>query len=461
MATIQKRGTSYRFTVSCGYDINGKQIRKTMTWTPPEGMTTRKAEREAQHQAALFEEKCRSGQVLDGSIKFAAFVEQWMREYAEKQLKPKTLKTYRTFLPRINAAIGHIRIDRIQPQHLMDFYDNLSESGIRLDTKYHKRIDFEMHIPTTQVEFSETAGIGHRTITAFLCGENISRASAEKISKALNLPLETVFDAVDRGKLSGNTVVRYHQLISSILETAVHWQLIPANPCRRVKPPRVEHKEACYLDEAQAAHLMELLDSEPIQYRTAVLLLLNTGLRRGELCGLEWKDIDFEKAILQVRRNTLYLPGHGVFDDTPKTANAQRAIKIPAACIPMLKEYRAWQGKERLRLGDQWHDHDKLFTRWNGKPMYPEVLTSWFSEFIKRSDLPHITLHSLRHTNATLLIAAGTNLRTVSARLGHSKTSITSDIYAHAIQSADAAAAETLDNILSPKTPKLKAVSTE
>ncbi len=461
MATIQKRGNSYRFVVSCGYNADGKQVRKTMTWTPPEGMTARKAKREAQHQAVLFEEKCLSGQMVDGSIKFEAFVERWMQYYAEKQLKPKTLKTYRTFLLRINAAIGHISLDHIQPQHLMAFYDDLSKNGIRLDTKYHKRTDFREHLPTTQTAFSDAVGVGHCTVTAFVRGKNISRTSAEKISKALNLPFESVFDAEDRGKVSSNIIVRYHHLISSILEKAVQWQLIPDNPCRRVKPPRFERKEAHYLDEAQTAHLIELLDDEPIQYRTAILLLLNTGLRRGELCGLEWKDIDFDKAILQVRRNALYLSGRGVFDDTPKTANAQRVIKLPDSCIPMLKEYRTWQEKEQLRLGEQWHDHDKLFTRWNGKPMYPEVLTNWFSEFIKQSDLPHITLHSLRHTNASLLIAAGTNLRTVSARLGHAKASITSDIYAHAIQSADVAAAETLNIILSSKTQKPKAISTK
>lgn len=196
--------------------------------------------------------------------------------------------------------------------------------------------------------------------------------------------------------------------------------------------------------------MIALLDKEPIQYRTIILLLINTGLRRGELCGLEWKDIDFKNAVLYVRRNTLYLPDRGIYDDTPKTASSQRAIKLPANCIPMLKEYRAWQAAERLKLGDQWQEHDRLFTRWNGEPIHPDTLTNWFSDFVKRNDLPPVTIHSMRHTNATLLIAAGTNLRTVSARLGHAQTSTTANVYSHAIQSADAAAAETLDDILKP-----------
>ncbi len=461
MATIQKRGNSYRFTVSCGYTTDGKQVRKTMTWTPPDGMTVRKAEREAQHQAALFEEKCRSGQVLDGSIKFAAFAEKWMKDYAEKNMKPTTIHIYQSLLVRINSAIGNIRIDKIQPHHLMAFYNNLTEEGIRFDARCRKRDDFEAHLPVAQAAFAKQIGVGLHVVRFFVRGNNIKRSNAEKISAALNLPLESIFEPAGRNTLSANTVSRHHQLISSILETAVQWQLIPANPCRRVKAPRVPRKEARYLDADQATRLIALLDKEPIMYRTMILLLLNTGFRRGELCGLEWKDIDFENAVIEVRRNSLYLADRGVYVGTPKTANSRRAIKIPTDCIPMLKEYRAWQAQERLKVGDQWHDHDRLFTRWNGEPINPDAVSGWFHNFVKRNDLPPITLHSLRHTNASLLIAAGTNLRTVSARLGHSNASTTATIYAHAIKSADAVAAEALNDILSLKTPKIKAVNTK
>lgn len=118
----------------------------------------------------------------------------------------------------------------------------------------------------------------------------------------------------------------------------------------------------------------------------------------------------------------------------------------------MLEQHRHWQEEYRASLGDQWHESDRLFTSSDGSPIHPDTLTSWFSDFIKRHSLPKVTLHGLRHTNATLLIAAGTNIRTVSGRLGHSQASTTANIYAHAIQSADVKAAETLGNILSPAT---------
>ena len=95
-------------------------------------------------------------------------------------------------------------------------------------------------------------------------------------------------------------------------------------------------------------------------------MLINTGLWRGELCGLEWKDIDFENCVLRVRRNSLYLPERGIYEDTTKTLGLQRVIKMPANCIPMLKEYRAWQGQERIKAGDQWQHYNRLFTQRNG-----------------------------------------------------------------------------------------------
>ncbi len=246
----------------------------------------------------------------------------------------------------------------------------------------------------------------------------------------------------DTQQLSTNTVNHYHKFLSTLFRSAVKQGLIADNPCQRADPPRPDEHEPVYLDEAQAMKMIEALEQEPMQYRIMIFLLLDSGMRRGELLGLEWKDIDFEKSTINICRNSVYLPGKGIFTETPKTQKSIRTIKLPEESMDMLRQYRAWQLRERLRLGDQWKDCDRLFTKWNGIPMHPSTVTGWFSDFAKRADLPKgVSIHSLRHTNATLLIAAGTNIRTVSARLGHAQTSTTTDIYAHAIQSADAAAA--------------------
>ena len=115
----------------------------------------------------------------------------------------------------------------------------------------------------------------------------------------------------------------------------------------------------------------------------------------------------------------------------------------------LLREYKAWQDKRKAELGDQWQEHDRLYTQWNGVPIHPQTISDWFRKFLNRhKELPRVRLHSLRHSNATLLISEGVDIRTVSNRLGHAQTSTTLNIYSHALQSRDAAAADCLDMAL-------------
>lgn len=452
MATTQKRGDSYKITVSCGYNIDGKQIRRTMTWKPDAGLTERQVQKELARQAVLFEEKCRTGQVLDGNIRFADFAERWFTDYAEKQLRPTTIAGYRKMMPRINAAIGHIRLNKLQPNHLMQFYANLSESGVRKVTRWRAKVALSKEIQEqglTQKEFARLAGVSAAKLSRLLHEGAVYEQNAQKFADVLNVPLESVFEPVNpEGKLSGNTVQHYHRLLSTILSAAVKWQVIFSNPCERVEVPKVARKEAQYLDEAQAARLLEALEDAPEEYRVMVTLLLYTGLRRGELCGLAWSDIDFESGLLTVARSSLYVSGKGVFEDDTKNQSSRRVLKISNGMVSMLKTYRGHQRKRRLQIGDQWHECGRVFTAWNGQPIHPDTITTWFSGFVKKHHLPYVTLHSLRHTNATLLIAAGVNVKTVSTHLGHSTISTTGNIYAHAIQSAEAAAAEALESKL-------------
>lgn len=337
MATVTRRGKSYSIRVSCGYDMTGRQIIKSMTWKPQPDMTDAQAEKEAQRQAVLFEEKCRTGQVLQGNVRFADFAEIWLRDYAAKQVRPTTFDRYKSMLPRINAAIGHIRLDRLQPHHLMQFYANLEEAGIREDNKQRFKSDLKEMLRArsiTKTAFAEQAGVSLAVLASITQGKNVSAESARRVSGALGEPVSALFEPVGNEKgLSAKTILHHHRLISVILQTAVEWQVLFSNPCDRVKPPRVEHKEARYLDEGQAARLMEALESADIQNRTMIKLLLYTGMRRGELCGLTWEDIDFEKSVIHIRRSSLYLADKGIFEDETKNATSRRSIKVPADAI--------------------------------------------------------------------------------------------------------------------------------
>ena len=188
--------------------------------------------------------------------------------------------------------------------------------------------------------------------------------TADKICKVLDCKTSDLFRPnKDTQQLSTNTVNHYHKFLSTLFRSAVKQGLIADNPCQRADPPRPDEHEPVYLDEAQAMKMIEALEQEPMQYRIMIFLLLDSGMRRGELLGLEWKDIDFEKSTINICRNSVYLPGKGIFTETPKTQKSIRTIKLPEESMDMLRQYRAWQLRERLRLGDQWKDCDRLFTK--------------------------------------------------------------------------------------------------
>ncbi len=458
MAEIIRRGNGYLIRVSEGYSPSGKHCRKSMTWIPPAGMKPEKAAKEASIQAALFEERVRSGHVADGTMKFEVFAERFMRDHADKNLAIKTVFGYRDMLPRINQAIGHLRMGKIRPGHLIDFYSNLAETGIRSDTRYNST-KLAGHLKKTKLSASEVAiraEIGATTVLNACCGKNVSEATAKAISKALNVKMTSLFTPINsEAKLSSNTINHYHRLISSIFSKAVAWQVITDNPARRVEPPKIERKEAAHYNDVEAKEIVLKLQDEPLQKQTMIILKLYTGLRRGELCGLKWSDIDFSKKLLHVLRKIQYLPKLGIFEGPPKN-NKTRVIKLSGAAIRLLLTWRNAQCKEIEACGDQWHDNDLLFTKWNGNYCDPDELTGWFNSFTQRKSLKRVNLHGLRHTNATLMIAAGTDLPTVSKRLGHAQISTTSNIYVHAIRSADEAAAETIENVLAPDQPGQK-----
>lgn len=453
MASVTKRNNTYTIRVSLGYDASGKQLQRFMTWKPKPGMTENQIKKELERQKVLFEEQCRNGQYMGGNMRFSEFADYWMREYAEKQLKAKTIFDYKLLLKRINAAIGHIRLDKLQPHHLMELYNNLQEKGIREDARYVIKQDVSPLLKKkkmTQKILVEKSGVSKNTVANFVHGINIREDSAHKIAAALKVPAEKLFTKIEkRGEvLAPKTISHYHKLISAILEKAVKWQILMYNPCRRVEAPKVPKKETKYLDDRQAMHLVECLRGEPLQYQAIIITLLYSGMRRGELCGLLWDDIDFKNCLIDINKSSLYLSDRGIYDDTPKTEGSKRVIKVPKYVIDILDRHRNEQLMQRLKLGDKWVKSNKVFTQWNGKAIHPDTITGWFGEFLKRHDLPHISIHSLRHTNATLLIAGGTDLRTVSKRLGHADMTTTANIYTHAIQSADEKAAQVLESLL-------------
>lgn len=453
MASIEKRSdNTYRITVSDGYDRNGKKIRRHKTVKFEGSLSEKQKQKELQKQAVLFEKSVESGTYLDGEkITFEEFINKWLSDYAEKQLAPMTLYRNKLMLcKRIIPALGHIKISKLQPQHLLAFYKNLSEDGIRLDYKCTIKSYIDVDIFGDISMLAKTCDLNKRTVKNIISGGVTTIRIAENISNALGLHLKDLFEVHDSKKgLSSSTIASYHQLISAILSVAVQWQIILSNICERVKPPKIEKLEAKHYDDRQICKMFDLLRNEHLKYQVAVYIAVYGGLRLGEVTALEWSDIDFDSGFLQINKSNQYIPDKGSFDKKPKTATSNRTISIPKTVLLLLKEHKKQQIEERLKCGELWEDSNKILTQWNGKAMFHDTPSKWFNKLLKKNDLPRLKFHELRHTHATLMISQGVDIATVSKRLGHSKISVTADIYTHAIDRFDREVSDKLENLFS------------
>lgn len=374
MATIRKRGNTYQIRVSCGYDAVGNQVIQTTTWKPDDTMTPKQAEKEVKRQAMLFEEKCLKGQ-MTANVKFQDFSEQWFEEYAKLNLRNTSYERMLQLRTRVYPAIGHMRIDKITARHLQQFINDMFLNGKSLKN-----------------------------------GKPISR----------------------------KTVVHHLSYISDVFSYAMKMDMLSDNPCRRVTVPKAEQKEKEIYTIEEVEQLFNMLATQPLKYRVFFTLVIYSGFRRGEMLGLEWKDIDFESGVISIRRTSNYTATKGIYTDTTKTKKSQRSIKFPSFVIDMLKEYKLEQDDERIRLGSKWIDYDRLFVKWNGEPMNNNTPYFWFNEFCQKNNFRFCDIHSMRHFNASVLINAGVDAVAVSGALGHAQVSTTTNIYCHLFQEAQA-----------------------
>ena len=241
------------------------------------------------------------------------------------------------------------------------------------------------------------------------------------------------------------TVGILHGILHKALQDAVRRRKIPFNPADAVTSPQSMSSPGQALTVDQAQHLLEAARG----YRLEVLLVLAvvTGMRRGELIGLKWQDIDFEKRALQIRRTVTRLPGYGIVVSEPKTASGKRTIKLPVFLIDLLKQHRADQLTKRLAAGSTWHDRDIVFSNTIGGFFDPSSLQKAFGRLLKDAGLAHIRLHDLRHSAATILLKMGVPAHVVKEILGHSDIRITLGIYGHVLPGMDENAMDIMGNL--------------
>jgi integrase len=249
----------------------------------------------------------------------------------------------------------------------------------------------------------------------------------------------------DGGPLAPRSVVQTHRILREALQQAVKWQMLTVNPADAVSPPRVPHGEMHAFDAAQTARFLQAIgrtEFGPL-FTTAVY----SGLRLGELRGLRWHDVDLDRGALSIQQTLHRLEAGLVFAPT-KTHRSRRRVAIPGALVEVLRRHRADQTRARLLAGPSWQETDLVFADALGGPISDNRLRAAFQAAIRTADVPRIRIHDLRHTMATLMLAAGEHPKVVSERLGHATVGITLDTYSHVLPGLQAAAAERLADVL-------------
>jgi integrase len=252
-------------------------------------------------------------------------------------------------------------------------------------------------------------------------------------------------DNLERG-LSARTVLHTHRVLSEALSHGVRWGVLTRNVADAATPPRPQR------------HEMEMWDADTInrflmaacvsRFHGLYHLAVMTGMRRSELCGLRWDNVDLVAGKLSVTRTLQRILGKGTVEGQPKTGKSRRSIALSHGAVNLLHAVRGRQIEQRLAAGDTWQITGYVFTQADGTSVEPDKVSADFARIVRGAGLPHLTLHGLRHAHATLLLTAGVHPKVVSERLGHSNIAITMDTYSHVLPGLQEQAAQVLDQLL-------------
>lgn len=305
-----------------------------------------------------------------GRITFGEYLKRWLKDYCIPKLTPRTLKRYEEIVDlHIIPALGDILLAKLQPLDLQEYYSKALISG-RIGNKYKKK----------------------------------------------------------KG-LSPTTVLFHHKVIHKALEMAVKWQLTGRNVADAVEPPRKEKSSFELIENDILLKILKVVNVKCPVLVIPILIAANTGMRRGEVLALMWKDINFKIMRMSIRQQLQRLEG-GLKFRPCKSDNSTRSISLSEPLVEMLKKHKAEQNKSRLLAGQAYQDHGLVCCWENGRPIDPDYFTKRFIK-IAKVFLPNVRLHDLRHSFATMMLASNVNLKKVSEYLGHGSISITGDIYSH------------------------------
>ncbi|KYH31125.1 site-specific integrase [Neomoorella mulderi] len=277
----------------------------------------------------------------------------------------------------------------------------------------------------------------------------------QKLGQLLPSHLQALYNRKLAEGLSGRTVRLIHTVLHAALKQAVKEGLAVRNVAEATSPPRWEKKEMRVLSPEEQNRLLEALESHRLY--AAFLLDMATGLRRGELLGLKWEDIDLKQGLIHVKRTLVRVKAENgpvktalVFQE-PKTAHGRRTIPIPESILPELKAHKKRQAQEKLIMGQNYQDNGLVFCGIDGRPLDPSSFGDHFAKLAKKAGIEEASMHTLRHTFATRLLELNEHPKIVQELLGHSTITMTLDTYSHVSPELKKQAAAKLDGLFKPK----------
>jgi integrase len=355
-------------------------------YIPTELTNKRKAEEEADRILLEY----RNGNYIPPSIlSFSEYLDVWLKDYGLQKLGDRTYEFYDSmFRLHTKPRLGSIPLDQLMPLHIQRYYNYLRTEG-RKDGK--------------------------------------------------------------PGGLAESTIFKHHCILHKALKTAVKWKMIRENPADFVEiPKRPDSDVASFYEPSQAVSMLECAINEPIDKYAMVSIAVYGGTRRGETIGLRRQDIDWDNSVLRIRQTVQYTKKRGIFIKGTKSKKGIRDIKVPELVMDALKIHLSNQQILRDELDTDYINNDLVFCQDDGKPMFPDTITSWFQKFLLKHDLPRIRFHDLRHTNITIMIANKVSDNEIARRAGHADPATPKRLYGHTYASMKDEAASAIENALQP-----------
>ncbi|MER6733614.1 tyrosine-type recombinase/integrase [Streptomyces puniciscabiei] len=380
----------------------------------PDGTRTRKfvygkTRTEVAEKLTELQEKTRQGiPAAASTMAFGDYLTYWLATIAPQRLKPSTLNSYEGLTRLyIRPALGKKRLNRLSPADVRRFLAEFKDSCL-----------------------------------CCLRGADAERPEGKRSCCAVGRCCER--------RPSARTVQYIHAVLRSSLQQAIREELIARNVARIVETPTVARKEVRPLDTAEARLMLKTARSHRLY--ALWLLLVSTGLRRGEALALTWADVDLTNGQLRVRRNVQRIRRELIFG-SPKTMRSMRTVAIPKHCMRALAQHRAQQERERKVAGKKWQPtpgqpDGLIFTTTTGRVTDPRSLNRMLTILCRDAGVRRVRVHDLRHTCASLLLAQGVDARTIMETLGHSTITMTLDTYAHVMSTTLKAAADRMDDAL-------------